>query len=90
MTVYSVTYDLNKSGKNYDGLIEELKNTLAYIKYQKSAWLIKTNESLENLYERLRAQIDDNDYLLIIEVKNVYTGWLPIDDWDFIKESIFN
>lgn len=90
MAVYSVTYDLNKQDKNYDGLIEELKNSSAYINYQKSAWLIKTYESIEALNNRLKSQIDDNDYLLVIEVKNNYLGWLPKSDWDFIRDSIFN
>lgn len=90
MAVYSVTYDLMKSGQNYDGLAKELEKSLAYIKYQKSAWLIKSHEDVKTLNDRLLKHIDSNDYLLVIEVKNNYMGWLPEDSWDFMKKSIFN
>ncbi|WP_269823175.1 hypothetical protein [Aggregatibacter actinomycetemcomitans] len=33
-----VTYDLNKSGQNYDALIEKIKTLGAWAKVQQSVW----------------------------------------------------
>jgi hypothetical protein len=45
MPAFLVTYDLNKPGQNYDGLIEELKKTAGWWHYMKSTWILSTSET---------------------------------------------
>lgn len=68
MTVYCVSYDLNKAGQNYNPLYEELKSSPSYWHYLDSTWLISTSETAEQLSARIRTNIDDNDNLLVIKV----------------------
>lgn len=90
MAVYSVTYDLNQTGQNYEGVIGEIKKSRAYIKYQKSAWLINTLETPDQVVARIEKYLDKNDSLLVIEVKKNYQGWLTDDQWKFIREELFD
>jgi len=88
MKVFCVSYDLNKPGQKYDGLISELKESYSWWHYLDSTWLIKTNESAGALSTRLQKHLDDNDNLLIIRVTKDYAGWLPKKAWDWIKNNV--
>lgn len=90
--VYMITYDLNKQGKDYDNLIQAIKDasTGAWCSYWKSSYLIKSNiSSAEKVFDRLKPYIDSNDRILVIEVTDNYWGWLENRQWEYIKESIF-
>lgn len=65
MPVYCVNYDLRKAGQNYEDLIAELK------KYPggsplKSMWLIKTQQTTQQLFNAIGQHMDKNDGLLIV------------------------
>jgi len=89
MSVYLVTYDLKKPGQDYSALYDELKKA-TWWHYLESTWLLSTSESIANLRERLFAQMDANDSLLIFELtpNSRYNGWLPQKAWDWIKQHL--
>ena len=88
MVVYNVSYDLNKSGKNYNGLYDEIKKT-DWAHILDSTWLVSTNETATQLRERLRTQMDDNDYLFVSKVnKTEYDGWLNQKYWDWLIQHL--
>lgn len=86
--VYMVGYDLNKSGQDYNGLYSELKKSASYWHYLDSTWLISTRETANQLYDRISHHIDANDYVLIMEVRADYQGWLPEKAWEWIREHV--
>lgn len=88
MSVYCVSYDLNKAGQNYSALYKELESSASWWHHLDSTWLIYTAESAKMLANRLRSHLDDNDLLLVIEVTSEYSGWLPQKAWDWMKEYI--
>ncbi|EHH0751324.1 hypothetical protein ACJO1Q_03580 [Vibrio parahaemolyticus] len=88
MTVYCVSYDLNKSGQNYNGLYDEIKSSPGWCHALDSTWLISTSESASQLSERLRKKIDGNDDLLVIKVSRDYAGWLSKQTWDWIDKHV--
>ena len=90
MTVYCVSYDLNKSGQNYTALYEELKKSSSWWHYLDSTWLILTSETVTQLTDRIRKNIDDNDSLLVIKVVRDYGGWLNQEAWDWINANVTN
>lgn len=91
MAVYMITYDLNSTGQKYDEVIKAIKDssTGAWCTYWKSSFLIKSNLSVSQVTDKITKYLDSNDRLLVIEVKNNYSGWLAEDDWKYIKENIF-
>lgn len=88
MSVYCVSYDLNKAGQNYNALYEELKKSPGWCHPLDSTWLISTRETAQQLSDRLRRHLDNNDTLLVIAVTKEYAGWLPKNTWDWIKQHI--
>ena len=86
--VYNVSYDLKSPGQNYTDLISELKKSSSWWHYLDSTWLIRTQESASQLWERISSYFDKNDYALIIEVGKDYQGWLPEKAWEWIKENV--
>jgi len=88
MTVYCVSYDLNKSGQNYNALYEELKKSSNWWHYLDSTWLILTGETADELSNRLRKHLDDNDNLLVIKVTRPYAGWLKKEAWEWINQNV--
>lgn len=88
MTVYCVSYDLNKTGQNYTDLHAELKNSPSWWHHLDSTWLIFTAESAEQLFSRLARHIDSNDQLLIVKVAREYQGWLSGEAWKWINEHV--
>ena len=88
--LYVVSYDLRKQGKDYIGLFEQLKHSRRWWHYLDSTWLISTEESPSELYNRLVAHLDADDRILIIGAGNHIQGWLPKDAWEWIYREIPN
>ena len=86
--LYIVTYDLRKPGKDYKGLYEQLKNSPRWWHYLDSTWLIATQETANQLYNRLRQCLDVGDHILVIEAGRNIQGWLPEKAWEWIKQEI--
>lgn len=85
MKKYIVTYDLNKKDKDYNGLINAIKQYNC-IKLLYSAWIIKSNQSAQQIFDALRPYIDANDGIIVIEINTLNEqGWLPNDKWNFIN-----
>lgn len=88
MTVYCVSYDLNKSGQNYAALYNELKASLSWWHQLDSTWLIHTNESADQLSSRLLRHLDQNDRLLVIKVVRPYQGFHTEQAWQWIRQHV--
>jgi len=88
MKVLLVCYDLSKPDRDYTGLYQTLKKASAWWHYLESCWLLKTSQSPQDWFNKLKPHIDKNDLLLIIEVKRNYQGWLPQKAWDWINNNI--
>ena len=88
--VLMITYDLSEPGQKYDEIKEVINaNSSAWCKYFTTTWLVKTSLSPNQMVAQLKAVIDSNDSLLVIEVVNNYQGLLTADKWKYIRENIF-
>ena len=85
--IYSVNYDLKKPGQSYKELHEAIKECgVSWWHYLDSTWLIDTNLSANQIWQRLEPYFDKNDVALVIRVTNDYQGWLPEKAWQWIRE----
>lgn len=89
MKVLLVCYDLGKPNRDYTGLYQILKKATSWWHYLESCWLLKTELSPSQWFDKLKPHIDDNDSLLIIEVRKNYKGWLPKKAWDWIYNNLY-
>ena len=90
--VYMVTYDLNKQGQNYEKVIQAIKDssTGVWCSFWKSSYLIKSNYPTANdIFKNIKPYIDNNDKIIVIEVKNNMQGWLGEKEWAYIHDNIF-
>lgn len=65
MNNYLITYDLDKPGQNYGGLIGRLQEHGAN-RIELSVWILRTNWKAVKLRDDLRSFVDANDRLLVI------------------------
>jgi hypothetical protein len=87
MRVYSVNYDLKTPGRDYTGLYEELKRSPLWRHDLESTWLIATNETAAQIWERIKGHIDGNDRVLIVQAGPDYFGWMAPDLWTWLKQK---
>ena len=90
MRVYVVSYDLRKPGKDYKGLSDELQRSPGWWHYLDSTWLILTSESADQLYNRLRVNLDGNDSILIVQAGTDVQGWLPEEAHKWIQQHLLS
>lgn len=88
MKAYCVSYDLKAPGRNYSGLYVELKKSGLWWHYLESTWLVGTDETPNQMWQRYSHHIDQNDRLLIIEVRDNTQGWLTQKAWDWIHKNV--
>ena len=86
-----ISYDLNKSGQDYNSLYEAIKDASngVWWHYLDSTWIIQSHLTIEQVSDKVKSKMDDNDSLLVIEIKNNYSGWLPKDAWEYLREAVF-
>lgn len=90
MPAYHVSYDLIAPGQKYSRLIQEIKSapTTNWAKPLESCFLVVTRESAEALYDRLKAELDENDHILVIRICRPHQGWLAKDIHDWINNNV--
>lgn len=69
---YLVSYDLNTPGKNYSGVYDAIKNasTGTWCKPLESVYIIQSNLTAQEIYNRVNVYLDSSDCILVIEVIN--------------------
>ena len=91
MAIYLVTYDLKAPGRNYQPVYDYL-NRFTRCKGLESVWLIQATLSAEQIRDALRAVVDTNDVVFVLQVtqeamwaswRYSYADWLndPLRSW---------
>ena len=88
MRAFSINYDLKVPGRDYSRLYDEIKRSSKWWHYLDSTWIVITNESAQQIWNRLAKHIDKNDYILIVEILDNVQGWLPKDAWKWIRANV--
>lgn len=88
MSVYTISYDLNQPGQQYQSLYRAIKSSGTWWHYLDSTWLLSTNKSAAQVSARLREELDETDSLLVIKVTDEYSGYLPKKAWDWIQHHV--
>ena len=82
-----ITYDLKVPGRDYAKLYDTIKSAPAWWHHLESTWIIFTQESVTKWREKIKAVLDDNDRLLVVNItKQERDGWLDKTAWAWLKE----
>lgn len=86
--IFVVSYEFRKRRPEHKRFFEALQVSQGWWHFIESTWLIETNETAEELSERLSPFLHRDDFLLIIQAVQPYQGWLPKEAWDWIQERL--
>ena len=67
MTCFIVAYDLMFRGQDYEAIEQAIDHLGEAVKLQFSLYCVQTSLSIEEVYRRLRASMDENDRLIVTE-----------------------
>ncbi len=70
MKPFLISYDLDKPGQNYTGLIARLKE-IGAVRVLMSQWVVEQDCTCADLRDDLKAYMDSNDRILVTRI----TGW---------------
>lgn len=90
--VYIISYDLNKSEKNYSGVSEAIKSASngVWCHFLDSTWVIKSNYlSANDIFDLIKPNLDSDDRCIVVELKNNYQGWFTKEQWEYLNNSVF-
>lgn len=93
MSVYLVTWDLNKEKPNYAQARQNFILHLERFENVKDSGLdsvrfINTDWSANDIDEDLRERLDNNDRLFVVKLTpSNYAGWLSKSTWDWIDSK---
>lgn len=86
--VYLITYDLKTLGKDYNTLYDAIKSIGEYYHPLESTWLVKSRLNANSISASLRAVMDNNDYLFVVNInKQDRQGWLPKTAWEWLTKN---
>lgn len=71
-------------------LKKELESYQKWWHYLERTWIIISEESPFQIWNKVENKINKKNNLLIIEIKKNSEGWLPREAWDWIKENVEN
>jgi CRISPR-associated endonuclease Cas2 len=82
MAMLLVTYDLNKPGKDYNDVLKTIKS-YSWARLSESSYAIKTEQTPQQVFDKLKPYLDQNDNLYIINLKKPYAGYGPkeVNEW---------
>lgn len=94
MSVFLVTWDINKKSENYQkartDLIAHLKKYPHIIDQGlDSVWFIESQLTANDLCNDIRKKMSNDDRLIVTKlVTGQHQGWLAPDVWDWINRRI--
>jgi hypothetical protein len=86
MSVYIVTYDLRKPGKDYEPLLAAIRK-YTHCHALKSAFFIDTSEGAAAIRDKLDKLVDENDQLYVMELKKHWAATRKERCTDWLKDA---
>lgn len=74
MAVLLITYDLNKPGQDCEKILEFIKSSSASAKLSESSYAIKTDETPQEVFQKLTPFLSDSSRLFIVNLTRPYAG----------------
>lgn len=87
MKCFLITFN-RLSDKNYSLLDEEIKDSKEWWSYLDNSYIVLTDETVEEIWQRLEKYHPKDGRLLIVEIKGNYQGWLETDAWKWLDERL--
>lgn len=87
MAVRLITYDLNRTGQNYDGFMKVIKN-YTWARLSESSYAVDTSDTPEMIYKKLEPYVDSNDYVVVITLEANWWAYHTQEILDWLREHL--
>jgi hypothetical protein len=94
MSVYLVTWDLNKQKSNYNEARQNLISHLERYQHIKdpgldSVWFLESIATADAIDSDLRTKMDTNDRIMVTKLNaGQHQGWLSQEVWEWINARL--
>ena len=88
LMVYSVNYDLNNPGQNYEKVKAAVEALGPSIRVLKSTFLVSCPLSASVVWDKISWAFDTNDRAFISQVTSNHAGWLGTDLWNWLSPKV--
>ena len=78
-TVFSISYDLNSPGQDYDDLYEEIKKLGEWCHPLDSTWFVDSSFSAKEVRDKLESVMDNSDALIVVKA-SAPGAWFGLSD----------
>lgn len=87
---YLISYDLNKPGKDYQGVYQAIKDssTGTWCKPLESVYIIRSELTTQGIYNKIAPHLDSGDRVLVIEVTSNSFWYLDKDVSDYLQKML--
>lgn len=83
-----ITYDLCKSGKNYNDLYEYIKSYAVWAHITESTWFISTEKTCASIRDEINKIIDSDDRIFVAELTGTAAWRNVICQSDYLKKNL--
>lgn len=86
MKTYIISYWFRDNTINYMDFYDAIKSN--YPKYQhmlEDSWLIRTDETADEIVSKLREKLPLSASLFVAEITDNYQGWVGKGVWEWLK-----
>lgn len=74
-----ISYDLIAPGQRYDKIAAAIKSLGSWAHVLESLWYVRSNHTAESALKVVRAALDPNDKLIVVDATNDNASWVNID-----------
>lgn len=87
MAVQQISYDLIRPEKDYDKVIEAIKNLgTSWAHPLRSVWWVETNMTSDQVSDAVKKAFDGNDIFFVNRLRaGEYQGWLSREMWEWLN-----
>ena len=81
--IYLIQYNMSEDSV----IINRIKNLGNWVQYFGKSWLVKSNLSAKEIYEKLTVDYEKESFFIIELTTSNYWGRMNTKLWDWIKEN---
>lgn len=89
MSLYLVTYALNRPGQDYQTVAELTKGLGTCYRFSDSVYLVKSVLDFQDFSQSATRYADPSDRIIIAKVDGKINGLLSDEQWDWINSNLY-
>lgn len=87
--IYAITYDLNKTGQDYDTLYAKIRSLGVTNHPLQNLWLLDSTYGIETVRDEIRKVVDSNDTIFVARLyKGGYSAWMSQDAHAWLESRL--